>query len=66
MKDFFYNTKLEGKEEGVVEARREIVQNALRQGFELDTIARLTGLDVAAIERLAADETVEEGGNGSH
>jgi len=43
---------IEGKAEGVVEREIEIAQNMKRKGFDVQSIADLTGLSHAEIERL--------------
>jgi predicted transposase/invertase (TIGR01784 family) len=47
----------EGEKAGKLDAKREIVENMLAQGLDLNTIAKLTGLTTAEIENL---EQLEE------
>ena len=47
----------EGKQEGVREGKIAIAQNALREKIPVDVIARLTGLSLAEIERLAGESS---------
>ncbi|HFI0567527.1 TPA: hypothetical protein ACGO1O_000730 [Streptococcus suis] len=44
-----------GQEEGKVEGRLEIARQMLLEGFDLETIARLTGLSEADLIDLKAD-----------
>jgi len=44
--------KAEGKAEGIMEREIEIAQNMKRKGFDVQSIADLTGLSHAEIERL--------------
>ncbi len=43
-----------GRNEGRIEERSTLVRNALRKNLSLETIAELTGISVAEIERLAS------------
>jgi predicted transposase/invertase (TIGR01784 family) len=45
----------EGHAEGRVEEKKEIARNALIEGFNNRVIAKITGLDVAAIEKLRTE-----------
>jgi hypothetical protein len=43
----------EGKKEGVKEGKREIAKNALREGFSIEAVQKITGLDIETIRRLS-------------
>ncbi|MCI5158546.1 MAG: hypothetical protein D3906_08925 [Candidatus Electrothrix sp. AUS1_2] len=43
----------EGKEEGRIEEKRQVVINGLQQGLNIQMIAALTGLSEEAIEKIA-------------
>ncbi len=47
--------RIEGEQKGRDEGRIEVVRNALREGMQPEIIARLTGLSVSEIERLAGE-----------
>ena len=44
----------EGREEGIEKDREEIVKNAMANGFPLETIHTVTGIDMETIKRLAS------------
>ncbi|NMB40803.1 MAG: hypothetical protein GX996_02580 [Firmicutes bacterium] len=47
--------KLEGKLEGRKEGKLEVAKKALREGMEIDLIAKLTGLSEKEIKELAKE-----------
>ncbi len=46
----------EGLKEGVQQGKAQIAQSMLREGLDVDLIARVTGLDRAVIEKLSPDD----------
>ena len=51
-----YASIVEGaREEGEIKGRKEVARQMLAEGFTTDTVARLTGLSVEAIEQLRHD-----------
>ena len=44
-----------GRKEGRKEGKLEVVRNALREGTEIDLIAKLTGLSKKEIEKIAEE-----------
>jgi predicted transposase/invertase (TIGR01784 family) len=54
-KDAYGQGLLEGRQEGRQEEKLEIVRNALLEKMPMETIARLTGLSIEGITRIAAE-----------
>ena len=44
--------KREGKREGILEGKMEIAKEMLSEGFEIEIIARITGISKQEIEKL--------------
>lgn len=51
----FDKGKKEGIEKGRKEGKLEVVRNALKEGTEIDLIAKLTGLSKKEIEKIAEE-----------
>mgnify|MGYP001254971748 CR=1 FL=1 len=45
----------EGLEKGLEKGKLEVARNAIKEGMELDLIAKLTGLPKKEIEKIAAE-----------
>ena len=46
----------EGRQEGKAVREREIVMAMLQNGFDLEVVARITGLTVAEVKEIAASK----------
>ena len=51
----FDEGRAEGKEEGRIEEKRQVVINGLQQGLSIQMIATLTGLSEEEIEKIAEE-----------
>ncbi|WNJ19303.1 hypothetical protein [Pontibacter sp. G13] len=51
----FEEGREEGKEEGREEEKMNTVRNSLKAGLPLEVIARITGLSISEIEKMAKD-----------
>ena len=47
----------EGHEEGREEGRMEIIRNILAEGFPIETVQKITGLDIKSIQNIQAERT---------
>jgi predicted transposase YdaD len=46
----------EGREEGRKEKAMEVARNALAEGFPIETVQKITGIDMKSIQNIQAEE----------
>jgi predicted transposase/invertase (TIGR01784 family) len=59
--EIWQEAKIEGKIEGKIEERQKVALNLLREGIELEVIARVTGLSVEQVQQLQMGNDANSG-----